>query len=191
MLCIPHGQILGIPRTITSPQISSWGIRNVSTGFIRVVQGQQGINSLRILQTMSFKSEAGADGKQPAELPDVTVEQPLSPAPSSNTEITVGDKRHHVAIDKPLSVFTLKEKWSIIILASCAAIFRRVRYIVTHVFYFADARSLNSHISPFTANIYFPAIPVISADFHKSVELINLTVTVYMVMQGLCTPLPL
>ena len=41
--------------------------------------------------------------------------------------------------------------------------------------------------SPFTANIYFPAIPVISTAFNKSVELINLTVTMYMVMQGLCT----
>ena len=60
-----------------------------------------------------------------------------------------------------------------------------------HVFYFTDARSLDSRISPFTANIYFPAIPVISTDFRKSVELINLTVTMYMVMQGLCTSLPL
>jgi hypothetical protein len=140
---------------------------------------------------MSSKSEAGADGKQPVGVSGVTVEQLLSPVPSSITEIAVGDKRHHVVIDKPYSVFTRKEKWSIVILASCAAIFRRVRYIVTHVFYFADARSLNSHISPFTANIYFPAIPVISTDFHKSVELINLTVTMYMVMQGLCMPLPL
>ena len=58
-----------------------------------------------------------------------------------------------------------------------------------HMFYSADARSLNSDSdSPFTANIYFPAIPVISKDFHKDVELINLTVTMYMVMQGICTP---
>jgi MFS family permease len=40
--------------------------------------------------------------------------------------------------------------------------------------------------SPLTANIYFPAIPVMSKEFHKSIELINLTVTMYMVMQGLC-----
>jgi len=138
---------------------------------------------------MSSKLEAVADGKQSVGVPDVTVEQSLYPAPSSKTaEIAVGEKRH-VTIDKPYSVFTRKEKWSIVILASCAAIFRRVRSIVAHVFYFADARSLNSHISPFTANIYFPAIPVISTDFHKSVELINLTVTMYMVMQGLCTSL--
>jgi hypothetical protein len=150
-----------------------------------------GVNSLRILQTISSKSEACADGKQSTGVPDITVEQFLIPAPSSNTETAVGDKQYHVAIDKPYSVFTRKERWLIVILASCAAIFRRVRYIVTHMFYFTDARSPNSHISPFTANIYFPAIPVISTDFHKSVELINLTVTMYMVMQGLCTPLPL
>jgi hypothetical protein len=105
--------------------------------------GQLGINSLRILQMMSSKSEAGADGKQSAGVPDVTVEQLLSPAPSSNTEIAVGDKKRHFAIDKPYSVFTRKEKWLIVILSSCAAIFRRVRYIVLHVFNLADARSLN------------------------------------------------
>ena len=140
---------------------------------------------------MSPKSEAGANSKPSAGVPDVMDEQSLSPALSSNTEIAVGDKRHRVAIDKPYSIFTHKEKWLIVTLASCAAIFGRVRCIVTHVFHFADACFLNSYISPFTANIYFPAIPVISTDFHKSIELINLTVTMYMVMQGLCTPLPL
>lgn len=44
---------------------------------------------------------------------------------------------------------------------------------------------LNDH-SPLTTNIYFPAIPTIAAAFNKSVELINLTVTVYMVLQGIC-----
>ena len=142
---------------------------------------------------MSFKSEGGADSKQPVGIPDITVEHSLSPVPSSNAETTTGDNsdnRHHVVIDEPYSVFTHKEKWLIVILSSCAAIFRRVRCIVTNVFYFADACPHNSHISPFTANIYFPAIPVISAAFHKSVELINLTVTMYMVMQGLCKPFP-
>lgn len=38
--------------------------------------------------------------------------------------------------------------------------------------------------SPLTANIYFPAIPAISKAFHKSTELINLTVTMYMILQG-------
>ncbi|KDQ63298.1 hypothetical protein JAAARDRAFT_147470 [Jaapia argillacea MUCL 33604] len=63
--------------------------------------------------------------------------------------------------EKPYSIFTRREKWIIVTLASVAGIF-----------------------SPFTANIYFPVIPVIATAFHKSVELINLTVTIYMVMQG-------
>ena len=41
--------------------------------------------------------------------------------------------------------------------------------------------------SPLTSNIYFPAIPTLAVDFNKSVELINLTVTMYMVLQGICT----
>ncbi|KII93292.1 hypothetical protein PLICRDRAFT_35485 [Plicaturopsis crispa FD-325 SS-3] len=63
--------------------------------------------------------------------------------------------------EKAYSVFTKNEKWIIVSVASFAGLF-----------------------SPLTANIYFPAIPTIAADFHKSTELINLTVTVYMIMQG-------
>jgi len=51
-----------------------------------------------------------------------------------------------------------------------------------------DAHPLEFAHSALTANIYYPAIPVISRDFHKSVELINLTVTMYMAMQGVCAP---
>ncbi|KDQ50724.1 hypothetical protein JAAARDRAFT_74054 [Jaapia argillacea MUCL 33604] len=64
-------------------------------------------------------------------------------------------------IEKPYSIYTRREKWIIVTLASVAGIF-----------------------SPLTASIYLPAIPVIATAFHKSVELINLTVTIYMVMQG-------
>ncbi|EIN07876.1 hypothetical protein PUNSTDRAFT_135396 [Punctularia strigosozonata HHB-11173 SS5] len=39
--------------------------------------------------------------------------------------------------------------------------------------------------SPLTANIYLPAIPTLVKAFHTSTENINLTVTVYMVMQGI------
>ncbi|KAL7285431.1 hypothetical protein ACG7TL_000528 [Trametes sanguinea] len=62
---------------------------------------------------------------------------------------------------QPYSVYTSKEKWFIVAVTGFAAVF-----------------------SPLTANIYFPAIPTIATAFHKSVELINLTVTVYMIMQG-------
>ncbi|KAH7930389.1 MFS general substrate transporter [Leucogyrophana mollusca] len=63
--------------------------------------------------------------------------------------------------EKPYSIYTTPEKWVIVAIASLAGLF-----------------------SPLTANIYFPAIPTIANAFHKSVELINLTVTVYMVLQG-------
>ncbi|KIK94767.1 hypothetical protein PAXRUDRAFT_827690 [Paxillus rubicundulus Ve08.2h10] len=59
------------------------------------------------------------------------------------------------------SIYTLSEKWVIVSMASLAALF-----------------------SPLTANIYLPAIPTIATAFDKSIELINLTVTVYMVLQG-------
>lgn len=45
---------------------------------------------------------------------------------------------------------------------------------------------LNSRRSPLPANIYFPAIPVLSKDFGKSTELLNQTVTVYLAFQGIC-----
>jgi hypothetical protein len=51
--------------------------------------------------------------------------------PSLISKTAVGDKGHHVtvvhvAIDKPYSVYTHKEKWLIVCIASCAANFRRV-----------------------------------------------------------------
>ncbi|KAI9454143.1 MFS general substrate transporter [Lactarius psammicola] len=70
--------------------------------------------------------------------------------------------KNNDTVEKPHSIFTLREKWFLVCLASFSALF-----------------------SPFTANIYLPVIPTVSRDFHKSIELINLTVTMYMVMQGL------
>ncbi|KAF8560011.1 MFS general substrate transporter [Imleria badia] len=63
--------------------------------------------------------------------------------------------------EQSYSIYSLSEKWFIVSMASLAALF-----------------------SPLTANIYLPAIPAIAAAFNKSIELINLTVTVYMVLQG-------
>lgn len=45
-------------------------------------------------------------------------------------------------------------------------------------------------MSPFSANIYLPVIPAVARDFHKSIELINLTVTMYMIFQGICACIP-
>ncbi|EIN12517.1 MFS general substrate transporter [Punctularia strigosozonata HHB-11173 SS5] len=85
----------------------------------------------------------------------------------SDREHSSDDAQTHIASppakgDKaPYSVFTIAEKWAIVALTSYAALF-----------------------SPLTANIYLPAIPTLVKVFHTSTENINLTVTVYMVMQG-------
>lgn len=49
--------------------------------------------------------------------------------------------------------------------------------------YLLNEQNLNS---PLTANSYFPAIQALADAFHVSVELINVTITVYMVLQGIC-----
>jgi MFS family permease len=62
----------------------------------------------------------------------------------------------------PYSIFTSRQKAFIVAIVSVAATF-----------------------SGFAGNIYFPAIPIISLDLAVSPELINLTVTSYMILQGL------
>ncbi|KZT60498.1 MFS general substrate transporter, partial [Calocera cornea HHB12733] len=58
-------------------------------------------------------------------------------------------------------VFRRLEIWAIVYLTAVCALF-----------------------SPLSANIYFPAIPVLATAFGQPVELINVTVTVYMLLQG-------
>jgi MFS family permease len=62
----------------------------------------------------------------------------------------------------PYSIFTSRQKALIIAIVSTAATF-----------------------SAFASNIYFPAIPAIARDLSVTPELINLTVTSYMILQGL------
>ena len=47
------------------------------------------------------------------------------------------------------------------------------------------------YFSPLTANVYFPAITTIADAFHVSVQNINLTVTVYMIFQGISASNPI
>ncbi|KZT75004.1 MFS general substrate transporter [Daedalea quercina L-15889] len=83
-------------------------------------------------------------------------------APAAGAEATTKSKEHIPTPAKPpYSIYTVDEKWAIVAVAAFAALF-----------------------SPFTANIYFPAIPTLANAFHRSVEDINLTVTVYMIVQG-------
>ncbi|KAF5343027.1 hypothetical protein D9758_011113 [Tetrapyrgos nigripes] len=62
----------------------------------------------------------------------------------------------------PYSVYSKNEKWFIVLVIAVSGLF-----------------------SPLTANVYFPAIPAMAKAFNKSTELINLTITMYMVFQGI------
>ncbi|GAA5856146.1 hypothetical protein JCM9279_004925 [Rhodotorula babjevae] len=61
----------------------------------------------------------------------------------------------------PYTIHSLQMRWFIVALVSLAGLF-----------------------SPLSGNIYFPVIPAISRDLDVSVELINVSVVVYMVVQG-------
>nr|POE87773.1 putative transporter aqr1 [Quercus suber] len=62
----------------------------------------------------------------------------------------------------PWSVFTMRQKRTIVILVAIAGFF-----------------------SPLSANIYFPALNTLAAKFNVSASIINLTLTSYMIFQGL------
>ncbi|KAF4343954.1 major facilitator superfamily transporter [Fusarium beomiforme] len=65
-------------------------------------------------------------------------------------------------LESPYSIFDKCQKALIVLVVSVAATF-----------------------SGFASNIYFPALPTIADDFNTSIELINLTVTSYLIFQGL------
>ncbi|KAK3389996.1 major facilitator superfamily domain-containing protein [Podospora didyma] len=92
-----------------------------------------------------------------------------NPPPSSQAVLPTGEPPSEVpAVEDtppPYSVYTLWEKRLIVLAASIGAIF-----------------------SPLTAQIYLPALTVLAQDFHVSDSEINLSVTTYMIFQGI-TPM--
>ncbi|XWW99343.1 hypothetical protein V2A60_007352 [Cordyceps javanica] len=66
------------------------------------------------------------------------------------------------APEAPFTIFDKRQTWFIVFIVSVAATF-----------------------SGFASNIYFPALPTIAADLGVSAELVTLTVTSYLVFQGL------
>ncbi|GKZ26484.1 hypothetical protein AbraIFM66951_005820 [Aspergillus brasiliensis] len=67
-----------------------------------------------------------------------------------------------VPTEPPFSIFDHRQKWLIVTIVSTAATF-----------------------SGLASNIYFPALPTIAKDLNVSLELVNLTVTLYLIFQGL------
>jgi multidrug resistance protein len=92
---------------------------------------------------------------------------------SSHGELSTGEPRSEAPASSPsqpdnpppYSVYTLWQKRLIVLAASLSAFF-----------------------SPLTAQIYLPALPVLAQDFNVSTSKINLTVTTYMIFQGV-TPM--
>ena len=68
--------------------------------------------------------------------------------------------------EAPYHILSNKQKWNLVIFVSLAASF-----------------------SPLSSNIYFPAIDTISKDLGVNASLIALTITVYMVVQGIAPAL--
>ena len=105
------------------------------------------------------KQKAAADAS-PSKEHDTEVPQETEPAADA-------EALNHVESSRPVhTVFGKKQKVFIVLLAGIGAFF-----------------------SPLTASIYFPALNAISADLQVSNELINLTMTTYMIFQGLAPTL--
>ena len=64
--------------------------------------------------------------------------------------------------EEPYSIFSSAEQWLII-------------FIITFAGFF----------SPLTANIYLPALPAVASDLNEKLESIQLSVTIFMVFQGI------
>ncbi|KAJ6179561.1 hypothetical protein N7519_010022 [Penicillium mononematosum] len=89
------------------------------------------------------------------------IKQPSVSHPESGQDGTAGTRRGDLA-DVDYSVFTVSQRRYIVFMASWAGFF-----------------------SPVSSQIYFPALNTLAKDLHVSNSLINLTLTSYMIFQGL------
>ncbi|KAK3934746.1 putative major facilitator superfamily transporter protein [Diplogelasinospora grovesii] len=97
---------------------------------------------------------------------EVETEGKTHQATPSGQILATGEPESEAPVQPPkYSVYTLWEKRLIVLAASISAFF-----------------------SPLTAQIYLPALPVLASEFHVSDSQINLTVTTYMIFQGV-TPM--
>ena len=83
-----------------------------------------------------------------------------------NNEISPYEIPATAKFEQPYHVLSKSQIWNLVILASLAGCF-----------------------SPLSSNIYFPAIDTISSDLGVSTSLVALTITIYMVVQGIAPTL--
>lgn len=87
--------------------------------------------------------------------------EPESPPESADIETSVSSNVSFDSMNDAYSDFSIAEKRGIVLMTAFASLF-----------------------SPLSSFIYYPAITYISKDLNVSIELINLTVTSYMVVLG-------
>ncbi|KAL1932432.1 hypothetical protein VTP01DRAFT_8110 [Rhizomucor pusillus] len=86
----------------------------------------------------------------------------LSSSPTHEEEQMARIETSKSSVQEPYSVFSKSQKIVIVAISSFAGL-----------------------LSPLSANTYFPALPVIEEELDTTTELVNVTVTVYMIFQGL------
>lgn len=90
------------------------------------------------------------------------VNDPVDQMPSKNQGIFIDSENDSRVPPVPYSTFTKTQKRLIVFLVAFAGMF-----------------------SPLSSFIYYPAVTSLSKDLHVSIELINLTITSYMVVSGI------
>lgn len=90
--------------------------------------------------------------------------------------------------EEPYSIFDKRQRACVVLIVSIAATCKTLR--VPRQEYSTLKRPANKDkVSGFSSNIYFPAIPTIADDLGVSNELVNVTVTSYLIFQGLAPSL--
>lgn len=107
------------------------------------------------MDAMNNSKKAPTVASSPTECPGTPVNFQSHPGSRGGDSADTSEKA-------PYHVFDKKRKWVIVYIVSLAGMF-----------------------SPLSSNIYFPAIDTISADLHVNTSLVALTITVYMIVQGI------
>ncbi|KMQ46029.1 hypothetical protein A7C99_0450 [Trichophyton rubrum] len=85
-----------------------------------------------------------------------------NPGGDEDVELAAKNTSGKTSTEPPYHIFSHRQKWQLVLLVSIAGAF-----------------------SPLSSNIYFPAIDTISSQLHVSASLVALTITVYLIVQGI------
>ncbi|OAP62311.1 hypothetical protein AYL99_04514 [Fonsecaea erecta] len=117
------------------------------------------------------KEETGTDTPSSSEdahdtinTPDKGVSDPSPPSEPKKSTIEAQDSRLTTSTSnqRPYSAFSNRAKWFIVTMTAMASFF-----------------------SPLSGQIYYPVLPILTRTYHLSSSLINVSITTYMVFQGL------